>query len=189
MAPSPRWKGAAAHWCQPAKPLVSGPSRNPRVWQQLSHERPKQMGISVDSIGLTQDGMCHFPLVVVGSTTWRDAHLGTRSAGSPGAGPTASDRCEVTLRLPADAHRKAAAVNNLGFAHAIFLSLPISSLRSHFRPMTRRLGVGLFLLTSSVGAGTGGTHAIPPPWGHVYTHSPRASLFRRASSLQGVQRP
>lgn len=49
------------------------------------------MVISVDNIGLTQDGMRHFPLVVVGSMTWRDAHLGTRCAGSPGAGPTTSD--------------------------------------------------------------------------------------------------
>lgn len=126
------------------------------------------MVISVDSIGWTQDGMRHFP-------------LGTHCAGSPGAGPTTNDlwpeHCKVTLRLPADAHRKASVVNNLRFAHAIFLSLPISSPRSHVRPTTRRLGVGLFLLASFVGAGTGRHACYSTPVGtRLYPQSHRQPL-------------
>lgn len=58
---SPRWKGAAADWCQPEKPLVNGPSRNPGGWQWLSRRSPEQRVIPVDRVGLTQDGMLPSP--------------------------------------------------------------------------------------------------------------------------------
>lgn len=74
-----RWKGAAADWCQPEKPLVNGPSRNPGAWQWLSRRSPEQSHSSAQG-QLTQDGMLPPPPHEEGLGTAADV----RPRGRPG---------------------------------------------------------------------------------------------------------
>lgn len=195
LAPSPRWEAAAAHRRRPEKPLVNGPSRNPGVGSGVATEAKANSHFR-GNISLTQDGMCHFPPVGAGLTTWPRACRGhppsDHYAGSSGAGLVTSDEqpklCSVhplPCCLPLQGIRKERAVFD-----ARHISSPLS-LQSTLRFLAydQLAGHGPLYLNRLFRSWHLEAHCYPTPTGtHSHLH-PQHQSFQTSSSLQGVKRP